>query len=194
MAGLAMTGADEDRLQDLLKELRTLRDEGSQGNLEALVVKLRRIARRYLPGQSALRSGLDSEDLAHEGLLQLIQRVDDFRGSTMAEFLAFAKAVVGQQAIRQARRQSVRRRELRAREQSTDHAVDTRTPSADAAHQEDRRRLQQLLETLSDEHRSVLQQRLNGLSNAEIAATLGLREDLVRKRLSRALKELKHRW
>jgi DNA-directed RNA polymerase specialized sigma24 family protein len=40
----------------------------------------------------------------------------------------------------------------------------------------------------------VLQQRLNGLSNAEIAATLGLREDLVRKRLSRALKELKHRW
>jgi len=194
MAGLAMTSADEDRLQELLAELRALRAEQTQGNVEALVQKLRRIARRYLPGQSALRSGLDSEDLAHEGLLQLIRRVDDFRGSTMAEFLAFAKAVVGQQAIRQARWQSVRRRELRAPARSSEHALHTRTPSADASHEEDKRRLKQLLGTLADNQRSVLEQRLNGLSNAEIAATLGLREDVVRKRLSRALKALKEKW
>lgn len=189
-----MTGADEDRLEELLDELRALKHGVSGGNIVALLPKLRSISRRYLPAKSALRDGLDSEDLAQEGLVKLLEHVDSFRGKTMAEFLAFAKSVVGREAVRHSRWQRVRRRELGASAPAEQHALESRSPSVDAVQEEDKQRLRKLVETLGEDQREALELRLEGLDNGEIAARLGLREDLVRKRLSRALKELQRRW
>lgn len=195
MTAHAMTRADDERLADLLRELRKLRAEHeATESITDFMSKLRSISRRYLPQRSVLRDGLDSEDLAQEGLVHLIQNVDQFRGQTMAEFLAFAKVVVRQQAVRQVRWQGVRRRELGATEDAEDHARDVRSPSADVVLEEDKSKLRMLLSTLSEAHQQPLRMRLDGMSNAEIADRLGLREDLVRKRLSRALKELQDKW
>jgi RNA polymerase sigma factor (sigma-70 family) len=68
------------------------------------------------------------------------------------------------------------------------------TPSFGAMAQEDRDRLLLLLRTLSDSHRAVLQLRLEGMDNAEIAARLGLTVETVRQRLSRAIRLLQERW
>jgi len=194
MPGTAMTRADDHRLTQLLEELRALQSKDPDRDLKELTRKLRAISRRFLPSSSGLRDGIDSEDLAHEGMLTLIQHVDEFRGETMGEFLAFAKAIVNQQAVRQARWQQVRRGELGRQAAAEDHALEERTPSADAVLEEDKRKLRQLLAALSSEYREPLRLRMEGLDNAGIAAELGLREDLVRKRLSRALRALQRKW
>lgn len=186
--------APDDGLEAMLEMLRACRGDLDVANLAPLVDKLRSMARRHLPAGSGLRRGFDSEDLAQEGLLQLLANLDRFRGTTVAELLAFAKAIVGQQAARQARWQRVRNPELRGGADAADHAEEDRTPSTDAMAAEDKQRLLELVEGLAEPYRSTLRMRLEGKTNLEIAAELGLREELVRKRLSRALKDLHGRW
>ena len=177
----------------MLDLLRACRDEPGGAPLAEFVARLRRMARRHLPTHSILRRGLDSEDLAQEGLLQLLKNLDRFRGTTVAEFLAFANAILGQQAARQARWQDVRKKELRGGDAAA-HAEEPRTPVSEAMAAEEVRRLRRLVGELAEPYRTALRMRLDGRTNLEIAAELGVREDLVRKRLSRALKELHGRW
>lgn len=158
------------------------------------MTRLRRIARSRLPIRSALRIGLDSEDLSQEGVVQLIANLDRFRGTTMAEFLSFAKAIISQQVVRQARWQGVRRAELERGPDVSEQPAATDSPSANVMSDEAKQKLRRLVGSLREEYRDPLLLRLEGLSNADIAARLALREDLVRKRLSRALKELHGKW
>ena len=180
-------------LQELLDELRSCEDASSSA-LASLMTRLRRIARSRLPIRSALRIGFDSEDLSQEGLVQLIANLDHFRGTTMAEFLSFANAIISQQVVRQARWQDVRRTELHGGPEVSEQPAATDTPSANVMSDEAKTKLRTLVSSLREEYREPLVLRLEGLSNADIAARLALREDLVRKRLSRALKELHGRW
>ena len=181
-------------LEEFLKDLRACRGASKDVRLGNILLKLRWIARRHLPGTSSLRIGLDSEDLAQEGIVHLLTNIDRFRGDTWSEFFAFAAAIVSQQAAAQARWQRVRKPELRSHEDAHDHARDAKTPSADAEHAEERQRLHSLLAKLSEPYRTPLELRLAGKSNQEIAAILGCKEDLVRKRLSRALAILQGQW
>jgi len=185
--------APEGDLLVMLDLLRACRDEPGGAPLAEFLARLRRMARRHLPTHSILRRGLDSEDLAQEGLLQLLKNLDQFRGATVAEFLAFANAIIGQQAARQARWQDVRKKELRGGDAAA-HAEEPRTPVSEAMAAEEVRRLRRLVGELAEPYRTALRMRLDGRTNLEIAAELGVREDLVRKRLSRALKELHGRW
>lgn len=181
-------------LEEFLKDLRACRGASKDVRLGNILLKLRWIARRHLPGTSSLRIGLDSEDLAQEGIVHLLTNIDRFRGDTWSEFFAFAAAIVSQQAAAQARWQRVRKPELRSHEDAHDHARDAKTPSADAEHAEERQRLHSLLAKLSEPYRTPLELRLAGKSNQEIAAIMGCKEDLVRKRLSRALAILQGQW
>ena len=181
-------------LEGFLKDLRACKGAAGEVRLGKLLLRLRVIARRHLPVTSNLRIGLDSEDLAQEGVVHLLSNIDRFRGTTWGEFFAFAAAIVEQQAAAQARWQRVRKPELRSQEDAQDHARHAQTPSNNAESKEDKLRLHRLLATLSEPYRAALELRLAGKSNLEIAAILGCREDLVRKRLSRALAILQGQW
>lgn len=162
--------------------------------LLALVARLRAMARRHLPQQSPLRAGLDSEDLAQEGILQIVRHVDRFRGSTWPEFLAFVHAILVQKSGQAARRHAVRRAEFAATVASDQLAADRATPSVDAAAAEERQRLRSLVAALPEPYRAAVQLRLEGFDNLAIAARLGISGDATRQRLSRAVKLLQEQW
>ena len=186
-------GTVDPDLQELLDELRSC-EAGSSAALASLMTRLRRIGRSRLAIRSTLRIGFDTEDLSQEGLVQLIANLDRFRGTTMAEFLSFANSIISQQVIRQARWQGVRRTELQGGPEVSEQPAATDSPSANVMSDEAKQKLRRLVGSLREEFREPLLLRLEGLSNTDIAARLALREDLVRKRLSRALKELHGKW
>jgi RNA polymerase sigma-70 factor (ECF subfamily) len=181
--------------EDLAALLCDLRSGAARGRgLLDLSVRLRAMARRHLPGGSPLRFGLDSEDLAQEGLLQLVRHVDRFEGRSWPEFLAFARAVISQKASEAARRQSVRKAERGPSVASVDAATPDPTPSVDAMASEDRRRLRELVGTLPEIYRDAMSLRLEGCEIADVARSLDISEPAARKRLSRALQMMKERW
>ena len=181
--------------KDLATLIAALQEGGVGGSgLLELSVRLRAMARRHLPGNSPLRLRLDSEDLAQEGLLQLVKNVHLFRGTTWAEFLAFVRTILSQKAGQEARRQSVRKGERQSIVDQPAIATSDPTPSVDAMGAEDRRRLKALVDELPSDYRVALSMRLDGLDNHAIAEQLGLSADGVRKRLSRAVYMLKGKW
>ena len=56
------------------------------------------------------------------------------------------------------------------------------------------RRARNLVSRLAEAIRVPLQQRLDGREFAEIARSLGLTEETARKRVSRAIAELRRKW
>jgi RNA polymerase sigma factor (sigma-70 family) len=68
------------------------------------------------------------------------------------------------------------------------------TPSVQAAAAEDKLRLARILEELPDPYRKTLRLRLDGHESSSIAAMLGVSDDTVRQRLTRALRMLQERW
>ena len=184
----------EDGLQPILKLLRACKVDPSGSEIEELMINLRSIARRHLPTTSALRHGLDSEDLAQEGVVQLIANLERFRGNTIGEFLAFANAVINQQTAKQARWQKGRKPELRSYEDAQDHATDLNTPSKDAIQEEETQRAKKLVHELPEPYRETVLLRFEGKSYTEIANLLSVSEEVVRKRFSRALKTIQSQW
>lgn len=165
------------------------------GALGEFLPRLRQMARRHLPAESAVRSLIDSEDLLQEGLMQLVRNVGQFRGATWPEFLAFVHAVLAQKKQQQARRQQVRAGEFDAAPPEQESLPSGQaTPSVDAMAQEDRLRLQKLIAALAEPYRTPLRLRLEGLDNDEIARRLGISADALRQRLSRAVRMLQERW
>jgi RNA polymerase sigma factor (sigma-70 family) len=186
-----------DRPEDLLQLLTAVRALGAAPDAVALrefLPRLRNMARRHLPPESALRAMIDSEDLLQEGLLQLVRNIDQFRGGSWPEFLAFVHAILAQKKMQQARRHQVRAGEFDAKPPHESLPSDQPTPSVDVMAQEDRARLRQLIAGLGEPYRLALQLRLEGLDNAAIAARLGITEDALRQRLSRAVRTLQERW
>jgi RNA polymerase sigma factor (sigma-70 family) len=181
-------------LAALLKELRGVRDASVAQLLVSFLPRLRHMARRHLPAQSPLRLGIDSEDLVQEGLLQLVNEVDRFRGSTWPEFLAFVHSLFAQKAAQQARRQRVRKGELGSVHEAADLVGGEATPSVNLSSSEDRKRLRRLLGELAEPYKTVMRLRLDGLDHGEIASKLGITAATARQRLSRAIKMMQERW
>jgi DNA-directed RNA polymerase specialized sigma24 family protein len=169
-----------DDLRQLLEEMRTMASAPTPGALLAWLPRLRAMARRHLPANSPLRAGFDSEDLLQEGLLQLVRTVEQFRGSTWGEFLAFVHSILAQKKGQQVRRHQVRQREFAPEASSDLLAATLPTPSVDAIAGEDRRRVRELVEALAD--------------NDVLAQQLGIGPEALRQRLSRAVRMLQERW
>jgi RNA polymerase sigma factor (sigma-70 family) len=182
-------------LASLLQQMRAAKQGGPDHNLIRLVTQLRQAAKRHLPNASPLRMSMDSEDLVQETLVHLIANVDAFRGTTWAEFLAFTRTITNQRAADQARKLRSRRRDPTDPEQviSDQPSLDP-TPSVQAAAAEDKLRLARILEDLPDPYRKTLRLRLDGHESSSIAAMLGISDDTVRQRLTRALRMLQERW
>ena len=181
-------------LIDLLSQLRGLKEASSAELLMTVLPQLRTMARKNLPSRSPLRLGFDSEDLLQEGLMQLVRQVETFRGTTWAEFLSFAHAIMTQKTAQQARRHTVRRNEFESTFDSSSLTSDDPTPSVNAQAAEDQKRVRLLVETLPEPYRLAIELRLQGMDNASIAERLGITDEAVRQRLSRAIKLLQERW
>lgn len=186
----------DDDLHELIKLLR--RSSGTQdaASVLAVMAQLRDHAHRSLSAKSPLRRLMDSEDLMMDTVLDLIAAADEFRGSTWAEFFAFAAAVQQRRAQNQGRRARVRRAELQPAADAASDSLpgDEPTPSVNAAALENRTRLLRLIDNLPAEHRRILRLKLEGLDNIAIADRLGIRPDAARQRLSRALAMLRAQW
>lgn len=186
-----------DRPEDLKALLAAMRELGTTPPavaLRAFLPRLRQMARYHLPATSAVRAMIDSEDLLQEGLLQLVRNIDQFRGASWAEFLAFVHAILAQKKQRHFRRHHVRAEEFKPAPPHDSLPANLPTPSFGAMAQEDRERLRVLLRTLSEPLQAVLLLRLEGMENGEIAARLGISVDTIRQRLSRAIRMLQERW
>lgn len=195
-AALAMADSPQrpEDLQQLVDAMRALGAAPTAGALGEFLPRLRQMARRHLPPESAVRALIDSEDLLQEGLLQLVRNVDQFRGASWPEFLAFVHAILAQKKQQQARRHQVRAGEFDASPPHESLPSAQSTPSVDAMAQEDRMRLRNLIGALAEPYRTTLQLRLEGLDNDELARRLGISGEALRQRLSRAVRMLQERW
>ena len=183
-----------DDLQQLVSAMSALGATPTAGALAEFLPRLRHMARRHLPAESSLRAMIDSEDLLQEGLLQLVRNVDQFRGGSWPEFLAFVHAILAQKKQQHARRHQVRAGEFDAAPAQDSLPSGQASPSVDAMAQEDRLRLRQLIGALAEPYRTTLQLRLEGHDNDEIARRLCISDEALRQRLSRAVRMLQERW
>lgn len=181
-------------LAELLAELRGLRDAAPSERIVAILPRLRSMVRQHMPQKSPLRLRLDSEDLVQEGLMQLVRKLDAFRGSSWGEFLAFVHLILARKTSQQRRRQQPGVGEFAAAADAAAVPSTDPSPSVDVARAEDRRRVIELVRALPDTYRIPLELRLQGLDNEAIAARLGLNVENVRQRLSRGIRTMQERW
>lgn len=92
-------GAGDAEVRALLIELRRARNQPADAVSWDLLLRLREAARRQLDSGDRLREVLDPEDLAQDALLALIAAIDDFRGSTWPQLLAFVRALAQRRKI-----------------------------------------------------------------------------------------------
>jgi RNA polymerase sigma-70 factor (ECF subfamily) len=137
-------------------------------------------------------SGADAEDAVQEGFVKAYRALATFRpGAEPRPWLLRIVANEARNRIRSAGRRQ--RLELRLAEgyRPGDAAP---SPEAAAVAAEERRRLLQLVNGLSEEDRLVITSRyFLELSGEETAASLGIPEGTVKSRLSRALTRLRNR-
>lgn len=138
-----------------------------------------RLARGMLPQPE------DAEDATQEVFLKLLERAGQF--DCRARFTTWLHRLTVNLCLNRGERQRQRVCEGLAAEL----AAEGGDPSAGAAQADECARAAALLERLSPEHRAVLSLReLEGLSYAEIAATLHLPVGTVMSRLARARERL----
>lgn len=191
-----MSGSASNRPQDLT-EFRSLfapvDHDLAPEHFACLRRRIRCLAQEVLPPNDDLRREIDSEDLAQDVLLHLVQHVDEFRGSTWPEFFAFVRTMTHQRRLDRARRQNRQKRQ-RDPEAQTHRATEPKSPSVIAMGREEKRRLRLLIEDLPQSLKAVLELRLQGKGYAEIADEIGFSEANTRQRVSRSIKTLRERW
>jgi RNA polymerase sigma-70 factor (ECF subfamily) len=162
--------------------------QGEQTAYEELVRMHQNIAFRV-----ALVAGLDpaeAEDAVQDGFVKAYRALGRFRAGS--PFRPWLLAIVANEA-RNRRRSAGRRAQLAARAAALDASGGAaQSPEAATLDEERRAVLLAALDRLRDEDRQVLACRyLLDLSEAETAASLGLRLGTVKSRTSRALERLR---
>lgn len=163
-----------------------------RADLDALLARARATARRV--AQRARES--DRSDLAQSVVRELLQAADrlDYRGE--AAFDALVRSMFAHKLRRKLSRARAGRRDVRREVPTADADTDSvatpvdRSPASDPAQvaraAELRALLQARIEELPARTREVLLLRANGLTAAEVAATLGLTEANAQKIYTRA--------
>jgi len=163
---------------------------GDAAAYEEIVQRFQHIALRtayVITGSAA-----DAEDAAQEGFVKAFRALDRFRAG--AELRPWLLRIVANEA-RNRVRSSGRRHNLELRLTEGFRPGDAApSPEAVAVAADERRRLLQMVNSLSVDDRLVIASRyFLELSGEETAAALGVPEGTVKSRLSRALARLKAR-
>jgi RNA polymerase sigma-70 factor (ECF subfamily) len=125
-----------------------------------------------------------ADDAAQEALLQVIRDLRDLREP--AALRGWARRIAVREAIRHARR---------ARGESSLRGEDAKALTADASDPGLGRDVRSVLDRLAPEQRAILVLRdLEGLSEEEAAAQLGVAKGTVKSRLFRAREAFARRW
>lgn len=163
---------------------------GDSAAYEEIVQRYQQVAFRtaYVVAGSAA----DAEDATQEGFVKAFRALDRFRiGADLRPWLL---RIVANEA-RNRVRASGRRHQLELRLTEGFRPGDAApSPEAVAVASDERRRLLELINSLSEEDRKVIASRyFLELSGEETAAVLGIPEGTVKSRLSRALARLRAR-
>jgi RNA polymerase sigma-70 factor (ECF subfamily) len=163
--------------------------------IELYEPQVRAVARARL--SVVLRTYLDSVDLLQSVHRTLIVglRAEKFDISSPDKLIGLAVTIVQRKVARQwrrAKRQSRDSQATSASEQLAERLLSlSRSEPDPATAVELREQVRQLIETLDETDRKLIELRLEGQSTAEAARTLGLDADVLRVRLSRLRKRLR---
>ena len=164
---------------------------------------LRILAKIQLNGD--FRGKFDASDIAQQTLLEACRDLEQFRGGTESEFLAWLRQILAHVLSHEIRRyRGTRQREI-GREVSVEQslaqssqrlgnmlAVSASSPSQQAMRHEQEIMLAEVLARLPDDYRDVLILRnLEGLSHEEVAERMGRGVGAVRTLWVRALARLR---
>jgi RNA polymerase sigma-70 factor (ECF subfamily) len=151
------------------------------------------LARRYYRELSAYyRKRLpveEAEELTQATLLETIGRIDRFRGESSFHHYVFSVA----RRIMAERQRRAARRIVTEPEPSSEPPDDQTSPTERLARTELIERLVETVESLDEHYQSVLELKLGGADNFEIAEALDIQYNTVRSRLSRAMATVRAR-
>ena len=148
------------------------------------------MARRLLPPTDRAREFVESQDLIQSALRSGMLDLDDFQGSTSAQFLRWIQTILHHKLHRALRRKRPRLGENLA-ERCDPAWSEGASPLGMAVRDEVRARVRAAIGALPSDQRAVLDLRLKGLNAPMIAHELGLTPAAVRKRESRAGQRLR---
>jgi RNA polymerase sigma-70 factor (ECF subfamily) len=154
--------------------------EGDSALFETLM--RRHNQRIYRAVRAVLRSDDEAEDVLQQAYLNAYTHLDQFAGE--AQFSTWLTRIAVNQALAHRRK-----RGIPFEDQGETEVADTKTldPERQAAASELRNLMEEEVEALPDAFRATFVMReVEGLSTNETAETLGISEDLVKTRLSRA--------
>jgi len=144
-----------------------------------------------------LRGKLDPSDVVQQTLLAAHRKLDQFRGRSEAELRGWLRRILRNELLGAYRGFRAASRDL-TRENRLDSgppdwtALDQSSPSQQAMHQEDLRRLTDALKTLpDDQQRAIELHHLKGLTVAQVADCLGRSKAAVVGLLFRGLRKLR---
>lgn len=163
---------------------------GDRAAFEEIVQRYQQIA--FRTAYVITGSAADSEDAAQEGFVKAYRALDRFR--VEAPLRPWLLRIVANEA-RNLARSSGRRHQLELKLTEGFRPGDAApSPEAVAVAVDERRRLLEMVNTLSEDDRRVIAARyFLQLDGAETAAALGIAEGTVKSRLSRALDRLRTR-
>lgn len=166
---------------------------GDVAAFEPLVEKYRQ--RVYRLAYNVLRDTEDAWDVAQEAFIRAYQALPSFRGQSA--FYTWLFRITMNVASDRARQRAARGRAFgteRVEEEEWDRTLvdQSEAPDDSAARAEDRRRIEQALESLPERHRTIIMlSDLQGLSYREIAEVLGIPMGTVMSRLHNARRRLR---
>lgn len=171
-----------------------LEEHGDEASLERLLGQfrpyLRAIAERDLP--PALQAKLDASDLAQETLLRGYREFDQYRGTGEQELKAWLTGILRNYLIDVKRGFLRDMRDVRREQPFVDIPCPGTLTASDAARRtESQERLQHAMQSLTAEHRQVLDLRqYHGLSFSEIGTRMNRSSDAARMLWGRAIVQL----
>jgi RNA polymerase sigma-70 factor (ECF subfamily) len=163
--------------------------------LESFRPYLRLLAAAQVPRH--LHGRVDPSDVAQDTLAKAHQHINQYRGTSEAELLAWLRRILTNAVIDALRRVSREPQLLHAVEQSSDHleaalAANVCTPGAQAVRQEELERLAAALEQLPQDQRTAVQlQQIHEYSVAQIAAQMNRSKTAVGGLLKRGMRRLR---
>lgn len=201
-----MTELDDDGFAQAIERARAGDVTGLWETADTLRPYMRRVAAAVLAGR--LSGKADASDVVQQGLLASVERLEQFRGHSKAEWQAWLVAIVRNEARNLLRYWHQDKRQVAAedpvvgsRAVRSDPGLPERrlvgpgaTPSHRVAAREEASQLLEVLDRLPPAQREILRLRhFEGLTHAEIAERLDLTPEAVRQKWVRAFKGLRRR-